>query len=155
VAEGRHLFSGLTVRENLEMGAYARGREHVVESLALVHEFFPVLATRTAQRAGTLSGGEQQMLAVGRALMSRPRLLMLDEPSLGLAPMLVTTLFEVVAQIRKTGITILLVEQNAKQALKLADRAYVLENGVVVLDGAAEDLADDPRVRRAYLGTEA
>lgn len=155
VPEGRELFSRLTVRENLEVGADARGREHRSESLALVHEFFPVLADRAGQHAGSLSGGEQQMLAIGRALMSRPRLLMLDEPSLGLAPLLVSALFKAVTQIRETGITILLVEQNAKQALQLSDRAYVLENGLVVLDGQAKDLAHDPRVQRAYLGTDA
>jgi branched-chain amino acid transport system ATP-binding protein len=152
VAEDRELFGDLSVRENLVMGAYTRPRDDVATTLDEVHELFPVLADRAEQHAETLSGGEQQMLAIGRALMARPRLLLLDEPSLGLAPQLVETVFNVVAAVRDRGITVLLVEQNASRTLRLADRAYVIESGEIVLDGAGEELLDDQRVRSAYLG---
>jgi branched-chain amino acid transport system ATP-binding protein len=152
VAENRELFGGLTVQENLFMGAYTRTAEERNATIAEVHELFPILKERAAQTASTLSGGQQQMLAIGRALMARPRLLMLDEPSLGLAPKLVRSVFETVDRIRQHGITVLIVEQNAAQTLQLADRAYVLESGTVTLEGAGSDLADDPRVRSAYLG---
>ncbi len=152
VAEERELFGGMTVRENLVMGAYARSNDERDESMAEVHELFPILAERAAQLARTMSGGQQQMLAIGRALMGRPKLLMLDEPSLGLAPKLVQDVFGIVDRIRGRGITVLIVEQNAVQTLHLADRAYVLESGSIALDGVADDLLDDPRVRSAYLG---
>ena len=151
--EGRLIFGRLTVTENLILGAYnRRDREAIQRDLVRVHELFPVLAERRNQAAGTLSGGEQQMLAIGRALMSQPRMLLLDEPSLGLAPMLVDRIFTVIQQLRQQGVTILLVEQNAYQALRVADRAYVLETGKIRLEGPAADLADDPMVRAAYLG---
>ncbi|MFE3454183.1 ABC transporter ATP-binding protein [Nonomuraea sp. NPDC059194] len=145
VPEGRALFGPLTVAENLAMGAY-----HTGERADGVLELFPRLAERLGQRADTMSGGEQQMLAIARALMTRPRLLMLDEPSVGLAPLMVSAVFAALASIRDSGVAILLVEQNATQALALADRAYVIESGVITLSGT--DLADDDRVRRAYLG---
>ncbi len=152
VAENRELFPGLTVRENLEMGAFTRTAVERDETLAEVHELFPILRERSRQTASTMSGGQQQMLAIGRALMARPRLLMLDEPSLGLAPKLVVDVFNIVRDINGRGITVLIVEQNAVQTLQLADRAYVLESGSVTLDGDADDLLEDPRVRSAYLG---
>jgi branched-chain amino acid transport system ATP-binding protein len=152
VAEGRELFPGLSVRENLEMGAFTRSAAEREETLAEVHELFPILLERATQAAGTMSGGQQQMLAIGRALMARPRLLMLDEPSLGLAPKLVADVFDTVRRISSRGITVLIVEQNAQQTLRLADRAYVLESGSVSLAGDAAELLDDPRVRTAYLG---
>jgi len=152
VAENRELFPGLTVRENLEMGAFTRTAVERDETLAEVHELFPILRERSRQTASTMSGGQQQMLAIGRALMARPRLLMLDEPSLGLAPKLVVDVFNIVREINGRGITVLIVEQNAVQTLQLADRAYVLESGSVTLDGDADDLLEDPRVRSAYLG---
>jgi branched-chain amino acid transport system ATP-binding protein len=152
VPEGRHVFNRLTVRENLEMGAYSRSDRRVTADLDRVFQLFPRLAERRQQVAGTLSGGEQQMLAIGRALMADPRLLLLDEPSMGLAPVLVEQIFETVQDINRQGTTILLVEQNAAMALDVARRAYVLETGTVVLSGAAADLAQDPDVRRAYLG---
>jgi len=152
VAEDRELFGDLSVRENLVMGAYTRTRDEVAATLDEVHALFPVLADRAEQHAETLSGGEQQMLAIGRALMARPRLLLLDEPSLGLAPQLVETVFDVVTAVRDRGITVLIVEQNASRTLRLVDRAYVIESGEIVLDGAGEELLDDPRVRSAYLG---
>ncbi|MFC5813525.1 ABC transporter ATP-binding protein [Nonomuraea harbinensis] len=145
VPEGRALFGPLTVAENLAMGAY-----HTGEPADRVLELFPRLAERLDQRADTMSGGEQQMLAIGRALMTRPRLLMLDEPSVGLAPLMVRAVFAALRRIRESGVAILLVEQNAAQALALADRAYVIESGVITLSG--DDLAGDERVRRAYLG---
>ncbi len=151
--EGRRVFPYLTVRENLEMGAYVRrDRPEVEQDLERVAEHFPVLAERRRQTAGTLSGGEQQMLAIARALMSRPRLLLFDEPSLGLAPALVETTFAIIADIRRRGTTVLMVEQNAYLALRMADRAYVMETGRIVLAGAARDLLEDDHVRRAYLG---
>jgi branched-chain amino acid transport system ATP-binding protein len=152
VPEGRELFGELTVRENLEMGAYAHGRAKRELSLREVHDMFPVLAERGRQTAHTLSGGQQQMLAIARALMARPRLLMLDEPSLGLAPKLVAEMFGTLERIRQTGITVLIVEQNVVQTLKLADRAYVLESGSIAAQGSSDKLLDDPRVRAAYLG---
>jgi branched-chain amino acid transport system ATP-binding protein len=153
VPEGRHLFPGLTVRENLRLGSYllssrAQAREALEEVLGLL----PFLGERARQLAGTLSGGEQQLLAIGRALMQRPRLLMLDEPSIGLAPRIVTVVFDLVARIRAAGVSVLLVEQNVRQALALADRGYVLENGRVVLEGSGGELIEHPRVKRAYLG---
>ncbi len=151
--EGRQIFTGLTVMENLLMGAYHRqDRSQVARDLAWVQELFPILAARRRQLAGTLSGGEQQMLAIARALMSRPKMLLLDEPSLGLAPMLVETIFEVIQQLRAQGVTILLVEQNAYQALRIADRAYVLETGTIKLSGPAQELARNEEVKKAYLG---
>ncbi len=154
VPEGRQIFSTLTVMENLNMGAYTLGgdKEAIEENRRRVFDLFPRLEERKNQLGGTLSGGEQQMLTIGRALMSRPRLLMLDEPSLGLAPLLVKTIFEVIQEINQRGVTILLVEQNARAALKIAHRGYVLETGRVVLSGRAQELLQDERVRKAYLG---
>ncbi len=153
VPEGRQLFPLMTAEENLLLGSYtARGRRVRQQNLQRVYETFPVLGERRRQDAGTLSGGEQQMLAIGRALMSDPVLLLLDEPSLGLAPIVVRNVFEVIAQIRKQGVTVLLVEQNVKQALSIADRAYVLENGRITLEGSGRVLLDRDDVRRAYLG---
>jgi len=153
VPEGRRVFATLTVAENLDLGAYARrDKAAAQQDLQEVYELFPRLRERRGQQAGTLSGGEQQMLAVGRALMSRPRLLLLDEPSLGLAPLLVKEIFNVVKRIRERGVTVLLVEQNAHMALAIADRAYVLETGRIVMSGPAKEIAGDPRVKAAYLG---
>jgi branched-chain amino acid transport system ATP-binding protein len=151
VPEGRRVFPTMTVQENLNMGAY-RDRRHLREDSERVLEMFPAIAGRRKQDAGTLSGGEQQMLAIGRALMGRPRLLLLDEPSMGLAPLIVTRIFEIIRQINETGTTVLLVEQNASQALRLAGRGYVLANGEIVLEGTAKQLLADPAVRSAYLG---
>jgi len=151
VPEGRRVFPRLTVRENLEMGAYLRS-DDLRPDLARVHELFPVLAERANQLAGTLSGGEQQMLAIGRALMSRPRLLMMDEPSMGIAPLLVARIFEAVQELNRHGLTVLLVEQNARAALKLSHRAYVLETGRTTFTGSGAELLGDDRIRRAYLG---
>ena len=151
--EGRRVFPYMTVEENLAMGAFVRrDRGEVAADLERVCRHFPILADRRHQPAGTLSGGEQQMLAIGRALMARPRLILFDEPSLGLAPTTVETTFAVIADIRKSGTTVLMVEQNAYLALRMADRAYVMETGRVVLEGAARDLLDNDQVRRAYLG---
>ena len=152
VPEGRKLFPELSVRDNLFLGSYRRGRSEADDTVDEVFELFPLLRERSDQTAGTLSGGEQQMLAIGRALMGKPRLLMLDEPSLGLAPMLVADIFEVVRDLRRRGLTVMLVEQNAVHALQLSDRGYVLENGSVVLEGTGEELLGDDRVRSAYLG---
>ena len=153
VPEGRRVLPDMTVEENLELGAYLPGpKARRRESLAWVYGVFPRLAERRRQRAGTLSGGEQQMLAVGRGLMLRPRLLMLDEPSLGLAPLVVDATFEKIAEVRKEGIAILLVEQNVQRALALADRGYVLEGGQVVLQGPSQTLLENPHVKVAYLG---
>ena len=152
VPEGRKLFPELSVRDNLFLGSYRRGRSEADDTVEEVFELFPLLSERSDQTAGTLSGGEQQMLAIGRALMGKPRLLMLDEPSLGLAPMLVADIFEVVRDLRRRGLTVMLVEQNAVHALQLSDRGYVLENGSVVLEGTGEELLGDDRVRSAYLG---
>ncbi len=151
VPEGRRIFPRLSVIENLEMGAYRR-RGKLNEDFERIFTMFPILEQRRRQDGGTLSGGEQQMLAIGRALMSHPRLLLLDEPSMGLAPLIVEAIFDIIEQIRAAGATILLVEQNAAQALQVADRGYVLENGVVVMSDQAATLLDDDRVRRAYLG---
>jgi branched-chain amino acid transport system ATP-binding protein len=151
--EGRGVFANLSVRENLQMGAYLqKNKREIAEDMERAFRMFPRLKEREAQKAGTLSGGEQQMLAIGRALMSRPRLLLLDEPSLGLAPLVVHTIFEAIDEIRSKGTTILLVEQNAHAALKHSDRAYVLETGNIVMEGASAELAADPRIKEAYLG---
>ena len=150
--EGRRIFQQLTVEENLEMGGYTRTKEENQESIQDVYKRFPRLKERYKQIAGTLSGGEQQMLAMGRALMSRPKLLMLDEPSMGLAPILVEQIFDIVKELHAAGTTILLVEQNARMALSTADRAYVLETGNISMSGEAKELLHDERVRKAYLG---
>lgn len=152
VPEGRELFGSLSVAENLRMGATTLSREHYAETLAEVHEIFPVLAERSNQYASTMSGGQQQMLAIGRALMARPRLLMMDEPSLGLAPKLVLQVFETVERVRSAGLTVLIVEQNAARTLEISDRAYVLESGEIALSGSGDALLNDERVQRAYLG---
>ena len=151
--EGRKIFPRLTVQENLEMGAFTRrDKPGIAKDLARVLELFPILAERRGQAGGTLSGGEQQMLAVGRALMTRPRLLLLDEPSLGLAPLIVARIFEVIKQLNSEGVTILLVEQNARMALKLAHRGYVLETGNIILHDQAQALLQNPSIQAAYLG---
>src|SRR5215210_3073532 len=151
--EGRGVFANLSVRENLQMGAYLKkNKAEIAHDLERGFRMFPRLKERESQKAGTLSGGEQQMLAMARALMSRPRLLLLDEPSLGLAPLVVHTIFEAIEQIRNEGATILLVEQNANAALHHSDRAYVLETGRIVMEGNSKELAQDPRVKEAYLG---
>ncbi|TMH51760.1 MAG: ABC transporter ATP-binding protein [Betaproteobacteria bacterium] len=155
VPEGRGVFAQLSVAENLAMGAYARADAGVASDRARVFELFPRLAERRRQTAGTLSGGEQQMLAIGRALMSRPRLLALDEPSMGLAPIAAQKILQVIRDINSTGVTVLLVEQNARSALALAHRAYVMESGEITLSGDARALLADPRVREAYLGEAA
>lgn len=153
VPEGRQVFPELTVRENLNMGSYARrARAHRARSMERVLEIFPVLRERAGQRAGTLSGGEQQMLAIGRGLMLRPRLLMLDEPSLGLAPLMVEAMYRSIAEIQRQGVAILLVEQNVQLALRFASRGYVMENGHVAMEGSARVLLTDPRVKASYLG---
>jgi branched-chain amino acid transport system ATP-binding protein len=155
--EGRGIFPGMTVLENLEIGKYFRKNRKVEmsEDLEKVYGLFPRLKERASQAGGTLSGGEQQMLAIGRALMARPKVLLLDEPSMGLAPMMIQNIFNIITEINKTGTTILLVEQNAQQALQRANRAYVLETGKVVKEAKASDLLNDPAVRAAYLGTGA
>ncbi len=150
--EGRRIFQQMTVRENLEMGGFTRPKGEIAASLERVYKQFPRLKEREKQVAGTLSGGEQQMLAMGRALMSRPKLIMLDEPSMGLAPILVEQIFEIIHSLHENGSTILLVEQNAQMALSVADRAYVLETGKITMTGPAEDLLHDDAVRKAYLG---
>ncbi len=153
VPEGRRVFRTLSVTANLELGAYhRRDKAEVRRDLEEIRERFPILRERAHQAAGTLSGGEQQILAIGRALMARPRLLMLDEPSMGLAPRMVTQVYEILAELKAAGTTLLLVEQNARAALKVADRGYVLETGRIILDGPAADLKEDPEVQRAYLG---
>ena len=153
VPEGRHVFSLMTVRENLDLGAYyRRDRAEVSKDMERTFELFPILRERISQNGGSLSGGQQQMLAIGRALMSRPRLLMLDEPSLGLAPTIVQQLGRLIADLNRSGTTVLLVEQNARMALRLADRAYVLANGKVVQQGTGAQLLDDSTVRSSYLG---
>ena len=150
--EGRRVFPALTVLENLKMGAFFASREQIEASVAHVFKLFPRLEQRAGQRAGTMSGGEQQMLAIGRALMSRPRLLLLDEPTLGLAPMVIAQIFEIIRAIRAEGVTVFLVEQNANKALHVADRGYVLENGRIVLADSAVALLENQKVREAYLG---
>ena len=153
VPEGRRIFSKLTVEENLEMGAYTRPGRELSDAIAGVYDRFPRLKERRRQVAGTLSGGEQQMLAIGRALVSRPSLLMLDEPSMGLAPILVEQVFDIIREIHRSGVTVLLVEQNARMALSIADRGYVLETGRVVLTGPGKELLANDSVRKAYLGS--
>lgn len=157
VPEGRGIFPGMTVLENLEMGKFHRKnrKAEMKEDLDKIYGLFPRLKERTSQAGGTLSGGEQQMLAIGRALMSRPKVLLLDEPSMGLAPLMIQNIFNIITEINKTGVTILLVEQNAQQALQRSDRAYILETGNVVKEAKASDLLNDPAVREAYLGTGA
>ena len=150
--EGRRIFQDMSVRENLEMGAFTRRQAESLEMRRRVYESFPRLNERRNQAGGTLSGGEQQMLAMGRALMSKPKLMMLDEPSMGLAPILVQEIFDIIKELNEQGTTILLVEQNASMALSIAHRAYVLETGTVSMSGDANDLLHDPRVRQAYLG---
>ena len=153
VPEGRQVFTRMTVAENLVMGAYFRKDAlHVSKDLEVVYERFPRLKERAKQLAGTLSGGEQQMLAMGRAMMSNPKLVVMDEPSMGLSPLLVDEVFDIIKTMHAAGITILLVEQNAKMALSISDRAYVLENGLIKMSGVAKDLLNDPNVRKAYLG---
>jgi branched-chain amino acid transport system ATP-binding protein len=151
--EGRHCFPRMTARENLELGAHRRRGDEIASDLERVYELFPRLKERERQKAGTMSGGEQQMLAIGRALMARPRLLMLDEPSMGIAPILVQRIYETIGEINRSGVAILLVEQNANYALEISRRGYVLETGRVALLGVSDDLRDDPEVQRAYLGT--
>lgn len=152
VPEGRRIFPNMTVRENLDLGAYRRARPQREQNRDRVCEIFPRLAERQAQRAGTLSGGEQQMLAIGRGLMAEPKLLILDEPSLGLSPLLVEELFRLIKSINGEGIAVLLVEQNVVQSLEVAQRAYILKNGAFVLEGSAADIRNDPNLKRAYLG---
>jgi branched-chain amino acid transport system ATP-binding protein len=154
VPEGRQVFAPLTVQDNLRLGAFSRRRERaaVNRELARIYELFPILGQRRDQAAGTLSGGEQQMLAIGRSLLAKPRLLLLDEPSMGLAPLLVEEIFRVIAELNRDGVTILLVEQNANAALQIADRGYVLETGKVVMNAPAGELLEDENVRKAYLG---
>jgi len=158
VPEGRHVFATMTVRENLLLGAFCRRHVDnstiVDESLEQVYDLFGILKERSNQLAGTLSGGQQQMLAIGRALMSRPRLLMMDEPSLGVAPLVVQSIYETILTLKRNGLTILLVEQNARAALAVADRGYVVETGQIVLQGPSQQLSDNPEVQRAYLGKE-
>ena len=151
--EGRHCFPRMTVRENLDMGAYRRRDERIDEDLDRIFDLFPRLKERERQKAGTMSGGEQQMLAIGRALMARPKLLMLDEPSMGIAPILVERIYETIAEINRQGVAILLVEQNANYALDVSKRGYVLETGEVALTNQSAELRNDPAVQRAYLGT--
>jgi branched-chain amino acid transport system ATP-binding protein len=152
VPEGRHIFPNMSVRENLDLGCYRRARPRRDDNRSRVYSIFPRLAERHSQRAGTLSGGEQQMLAIGRGLMAEPKLLILDEPSLGLSPLLVEELFALIKRINAQGIALLLVEQNVVQSLEVAQRAYVLDNGAIVLQGSAADVRDDPNLKRAYLG---
>ena len=153
VPEGRHVFARMTVEENLRMGAYIlRDQKQIAENLERVYGHFPRLKERRRQLAGTLSGGEQQMLATGRALMTNPKIVLMDEPSMGLSPLLVKEIFAIIQQLHESGITILLVEQNAKMALAVSDRAYVLETGTISMEGPAAELAADDRVRKAYLG---
>ena len=153
VPEGRRVFAHLTVYDNLMLGAFSlRSRAKIEENLKYVYSHFPRLEERKNQVAGTLSGGEQQMLAMGRALMSNPKIILMDEPSMGLSPLLVNEIFKIIKEVSKDGATVLLVEQNAKKALSIADRAYVLETGKIVMEGKAEDLLNDSRIRTAYLG---
>ena len=153
VPEGRRIFGRMTVRENLDLGAYLRNdKDGIAEDFARVFELFPRLAEREKQQGGTLSGGEQQMLAMGRALMANPKLIMLDEPSMGLAPVIVEQIFEIIGEINKLGVTVLLVEQNAHLALGIADRAYVLETGSITIEGTGRELLTNDEVRKAYLG---
>lgn len=151
VPEGRRIFSDLSVLENIKIGAYLR-KDDLTEDIETVYSLFPILKERNWQQAGTLSGGEQQMLAVGRALMSKPKLIMMDEPSLGLSPIYVKNIFDIIRKISSTGVTILLIEQNANMALKIADRAYVLETGLITMEGTGQELLENQKVRDAYLG---
>jgi branched-chain amino acid transport system ATP-binding protein len=155
--EGRGIFPGMTVKENLFLGKYARNdsKQEIQDDLESVYQFFPILKQRSSQSGGTLSGGEQQMLSIGRALMSRPNLLLLDEPSMGLAPKYIEQIFNIIGEINKNGVTILLVEQNAAKALSIANRAYILETGIIVKSGSGLELLNDDAVRAAYLGTGA
>jgi len=152
VPEGRRIFPNMSIRENLELGSYRRGKPHRAANIEKVVEVFPRLEERFDQLAGTLSGGEQQMLAIGRAMMSEPRLLILDEPSLGLSPLLVEEMFALIQSLNRQGLAIFLVEQNVMQSLEIADRAYVMENGSIVLSGKAAELIDDPDLKKSYLG---
>lgn len=152
VPEGRKCFSGLTIKDNLLVGAYLSSSKEIDEDLKRMYELFPILKQRQSQFAGTLSGGEQQMLAVARGLMSRPKIILLDEPSMGLAPLIVNQIYDLIKQIRDSGITVLLVEQNAKKALTICDYAYVLENGKIKLEGTGQELLNSDDVRKAYLG---
>lgn len=152
VPEGRRIFPNMSIRENLELGGYRRGKANRAKNMERVVSVFPRLSERFDQLAGTLSGGEQQMLAIGRAMMAEPRLLILDEPSLGLSPLLVEEMFALVQQLNKEGLSIFLVEQNVMQSLEIADRAYVIENGAVVISGPADTLIDDPELKKSYLG---
>ena len=152
VPEGRRIFPNMSIRENLELGSYRRGQARRAQNLDRVVTVFPRLSERIGQLAGTLSGGEQQMLAIGRAMMSEPRILILDEPSLGLSPLLVEETFALIQRLNKEGLSIFLVEQNVMQSLEIAHRAYVMENGYIVLSGSPADLADDPNLRKSYLG---
>ena len=156
VPEGRRVFSGLTVQQNLQMGAYTRkdGKDAIQNDFDMVYDLLPRLKERRNQPAGTLSGGEQQMLAIGRALMCKPRMLLLDEPSMGLSPLLVTEIFKIIRDVNRNGVTVLLVEQNAKMALEIANRAYVLETGAIKMEGEATELANNIEVRKAYLGAQ-
>ena len=154
VPEGRHVFLQMTVEDNLEMGAYTQPNSTIEAGIADVYERFPRLKERRKQIAGTLSGGEQQMLAMGRALMCKPKMLLLDEPSMGLSPLLVKEIFKIIRQVNRNGVTVLLVEQNAKMALEIANRAYVLETGTIKMEGEATELANNIEVRKAYLGCE-
>jgi len=153
VPEGRRVFAELSVYDNLMMGAYTRkDKKEIAETLAMVYKRFPRLEERKKQMAGTLSGGEQQMLAMGRALMSKPKIILMDEPSMGLSPIFVNEIFDIIKAVSASGTTVLLVEQNAKKALSIADRAYVLETGKIILEGDAKVLMNDERVKKAYLG---
>ena len=153
VPEGRRIFSAMTVLENLELGAYLRkDKSNILKDLKMLYERFPILANRKKQIAGTLSGGEQQMLSIGRALMSRPRILCLDEPSMGLAPLLVQEIFDIIKEINKSGTTVLLIEQNASMALQIANRAYVMETGTITLSGTGAELMQSDDIKKAYLG---
>lgn len=152
VPEGRAILSGMTVMENLEMGAYHRKDKEIGKDIEVVMEHFPILKERKDQLGGTLSGGQQQMLAIARALLSRPKLLLLDEPSMGLAPLIVADIFKIIKEIKDDGTTVLLVEQNAKQALKIADYGYVMETGKIIISGKGSELLKDPRIVEAYLG---
>ena len=153
VPEGRRVFAEMTVYQNLKMGAYTRSDKGEIEqTIQMIYERFPRLAERKNQRAGTLSGGEQQMLAMGRALMSKPKLILMDEPSMGLSPIFVNEIFDMIVKLHEEGVTILLVEQNANKALRIANRAYVLETGEIRMEGQAKDLLTDPRIKKAYLG---